>query len=446
MALSEEQKKEAIKKLMDYKKQKEATSAVENFNNPKPLNDVQKKLLEIRQRKVTPEVVPQQLNKVQQFQEALNKPLFGKTDVLGGAAKTFFGGTAKAVGTAAQAGIEDVKSLVKGQPFNPQSQANVEAQKAYGTPAKAAGTILSSAIETTPVVKVPFLGKMTGKLGNVLKTAAESQYARALAPTTKEAKILTQRVVPELLKKRVVGGMEKIGDIAREGVEKYGGQIEEAVENIPQAAKVAIKPVVDTIDNFKNQFIVAGKIISKKGVKVADDLKNVIEQFGEEIGQRDLIGVRRIIDKEVQAGKGFLGVKNTLGVEARKEMVDSIRTTLAEANPKLAEINKKFSFWKNVEKVVTGTSQRKVGQSGGLRKTVAEVSGAVVGSPLGVAGSFITGKAAGLLEKGLSSPAWNTVSAVAKNELAKAISENSVKKVTTIMAKVLNVGKNLTRD
>jgi hypothetical protein len=106
--------------------------------------------------------------------------------------------------------------------------------------------------------------------------------------------------------------------------------------------------------------------------------------------------------------------------EAHGMAADAMREELAKQFPSIDILNKEYHFWKDAAKVVGDTIQRREGQAKPLGRKIIGAAGAATG--FGVAGvkGLALGKVAGdSFEALMTSPAWNTISAVWKDKLAQ---------------------------
>lgn len=105
---------------------------------------------------------------------------------------------------------------------------------------------------------------------------------------------------------------------------------------------------------------------------------------------------------------------------------DAIRSVLAQNYPNIADINREYTFWKNADKVVQDTLLRRQGQAKPLGVKMANVAGTGAGMMVGgIHGAIMGREAMGMLESTITSPAWQTVSAVLKDRLADAIASGN---------------------
>lgn len=158
-------------------------------------------------------------------------------------------------------------------------------------------------------------------------------------------------------------------------------------------------------------------------------LQAIIADLGESARADQLVAVRRAWDKVVAQAGGFaqrapgaigMPLRDASEAAAKREATTAIRRVLDDAVPELTKLNKEFSFWKNLDDVLTQTMQRTTPQGRGLGSRVAEVGGAVVGSAAGAGGmgAFITGKLAKAVDAAFTSTRWKLVSAQMKDKIA----------------------------
>ena len=283
------------------------------------------------------------------------------------------------------------------------------------------------------------IGKLTGKQ----KEKAIKMFTEALAPTTKKTKSQAGKIVPGLLEKEVKGSLPKIEKIAQQQISEQGSKINEIIKNLPEGSKIKVKPVVDSISEWQSKFVVDGKAINPKAVKLGDDLKEIFVQFGDEVDTESMRKVRQILDKEVALGSGFTAdVITKLDTQVKKEITDSIRNEIAKEVPELAKVNKEYTFWKNVDDVVGGTIERTKGQSGRLREGIGTLTGGAAGISGGlqtaVAGAVI-GK---IVTKVVNSAAWKTLSAIQRNKIADYVAEGNKEKLFNYLRRTSVITRN----
>ena len=163
-------------------------------------------------------------------------------------------------------------------------------------------------------------------------------------------------------------------------------------------------------------------------LKVADEILDIVKQFGDELEADNIIELRRIWDGTIaKAGKGFgLAEKDTFKLEVKKTATNKIRDELGTKFPDLDVLNKEFSFWKGVKDTVAETTRRTQGktsfqanQAGRLGATGGFIKG-------GVEDAIYIGIAAKNLTKLFSSTAWRTMSAKKKMQLARLMESGDV--------------------
>jgi hypothetical protein len=257
---------------------------------------------------------------------------------------------------------------------------------------------------------------------------ARQLYSKALAPTTNANKNLTEKIVPELLDQGEWGGLKTLSGKAQDVKAEVGPQIDAALQakgNVPQP----VKPVLDSLDEFKQSFVSSnGTVLNQGAVDAAEKLQSQLLDMsssglvgkGGYVSTKDLVAARRVWDTTVARAGGFTGKTLAEGsmADAMAEGANSIRRELASANPDLAALNAKYSFWSNVQRVSDATLQRRTGQIGGLLGDgVAELGGALVdGAAGGVKGAVLN-----VARKTAISPASRTARAVMWGNLGRAI-------------------------
>jgi hypothetical protein len=271
------------------------------------------------------------------------------------------------------------------------------------------------------------VNKATDAAVPLLQKSAKAQYMKALAPTKAQNKVIAQRITPGLLQRGVTGSLEGIHDQAGAALDDVGPQIDEAIKNIPQGKKLAIQPVLDSLEDYKQQGVVDGVKVDPDLVKQAAQLQRIVKQFGPDVSYSSLNRVRRIWDSKVARVGGYAGQSLAEGskVDAFREGASAIREELAKDRPDIAKLNKEYSFWSNVQQVVGDTIKRRSGQEGALMPKLAGIGGAATGHTIPGAVMYALGRV-------IQSPRWRTFSAVKKTQIANAISAGDVATVTKL--------------
>lgn len=289
----------------------------------------------------------------------------------------------------------------------------------------------------------PVVAPVVGKVVEKLLPAGTKQYAQALGATTVENKKLSDKIVPELIKRRVHGSREKLAEMAAKGIDESGAELDAALAQVPQGKAVDVGAVMDHLHKLKRQYVVpsgtpgVNTIVDQSAYNSLGELQTLVAST-----QPTFSSVRRlrqILDGMVTAGDRTFGRTISEGskLDATREAANAIRSELAKTAPNVALINKEYTFWKNVERVVGATQLRTSSQATGLGQQIAEG----VASP-GAAAALATGQAgtAGaiavpvILRKIVQSPSWKTFSAVQKDRLAEAIATGDAQAVSEILA------------
>jgi hypothetical protein len=311
-----------------------------------------------------------------------------------------------------------------------QTYANPETRPTFGQ----AMSVLPEALGqgTGSYIGSDLLGKGVGKTTKaavpLLEKSANTEYLKALSPTKAQNKVLAQRVTPGLIDRGVSGSLEGINDTAGAALDDVGSQIGEAVKNIPQSKKLAIQPVIDSLEEYKQQGVVDGVKVDPDLVNKATQLQRIVKQLGPDVSYSSLNRVRQIWDAKVAKAGGYAGKTLSEGsaVDAMREGASAIRSELAKDRPDIAKLNAEFSFWSNVQQVVGDTINRRSGQEGALMPKIAGIGGLAAGNKLMAAAMYGLGRI-------IQSPRWRTFSAIKKTQIANAISAGDAATLTKLV-------------
>jgi hypothetical protein len=274
-----------------------------------------------------------------------------------------------------------------------------------------------------------FRGRASAKL---LESAKQNFYD-ALNPTTKVNKALTENKVAQGLVDRgvVSTSLKDLRERAQAQMEHYGEKIDDAFDaRTDQNLRVSPDPILQELEAQK-QGAMIGKVVpaaSKAHVaklaELQDEIRKVADANEGNIPVADLRKLRQINDTVVaQSKRGFALPPDELGkIDAHRIAGNAQRGALAEAMPEAADLNREFSFWKNVDKVAGDTSTRRVGQRTPLTDRMFQGTGAAIGASIaGPKGAFAGAELGGKLSRLKNSMIWNSVSARTKARVAALI-------------------------
>lgn len=316
-----------------------------------------------------------------------------------------------------------------------------------GKVAKGAGSVIEKAAQ--PVA-------------DVLRASSERDYSRALNATTKGNKLRSADIVPELIDRGVMAPTLKgLGAKAKASVAQVGEAIGNAWEGLPEDASVKLQPVLDRLQQFSDEnFTVPGKQtdiaggtkpvpmgpVAQKGIANIQALRDTLKDAagndadGElAIPAQNLRRLRQYFDTVTEAAGRYEGrnLDDATQGAAHGAAADAIREELGKQYPDIAALNKEFSFWKDVDRVVSDTLLRRQGQAKPLSSTLAK--GAATGAGYlngGLHGAIVARGLVSGIERLTTSPAWRTVSAVMKDRLADAIAGGDQGKIADVVADI----------
>jgi hypothetical protein len=281
-----------------------------------------------------------------------------------------------------------------------------------------------------------------------VQESAEASMSKALGPTTKVNKELTQKVVPGLIERRTTaltrGGLL---NKATKATEEAGEALEAGYEKLPPNAQLQWGSVLKRLSEAKSRYVIDGEVLDKEAHTALDqvqkDLLNVAKG-------KDTILVasarkaRQILDSATKRSSKTFGLtgNETAKVAAQKEAANAIRSELAKEFPEIDKLNKEFSFWNNVKKVVGETVQRTKSQSS-LSQELAGDTGAIVGATMkGTIGSIaISALTLKFLKQAVQSTGWRTTSAMTKASLANFLAKGDFVKADSLLQKIMSANQ-----
>lgn len=304
-----------------------------------------------------------------------------------------------------------------------------------------------------------------------LSRMAESQYERALAPTTNYMKATTRDIVPGLIDRGEMGSLESLNKRSGERVAELMPELDKEYQALQSSSpKLPVRgaggkmqatsvgqignagtQILKDLDTLKGKYMVpdaTGKlqVANQQAVNAIEGVQGVVKKFGKNISPDSLRRLKAIFDEPVAKAGGYAGAdlatKYTLN--ANEEAANSIRKILRSNSPNISALNKEVSFWLDVQLVTGKTIERQTGQSGGLITAIGKpllVGGAAeAGSHFGgTAGGIEAGVGASLLvtaTKMIRSPLWRTTSAVFKDRVADALASGSVGQLSALATRL----------
>lgn len=301
---------------------------------------------------------------------------------------------------------------------------------------KTAGTaIVKTGAAIDPLIGASRVGKPIAK---ALKKSAGASLEKVLAPTKEVTKAKTAKVLPELVKEKITAfSTESFQKQIRERMSNVGKQFDDLIESEGIHGETKTAKLTNVLEEAKKNFMVGDVVVEPKTIKVIEGLQDTLSQFGDSIPNTELRTLNQIWSKTVAKGKRFDITKTSEvldELDLKKIVTDSMRQELAKTNPKLDIINKKYSFYKNVDDVLSETVRRKKGQAGGLGKKLAFVAGLATGE--GVMGKLVSATAMSTFVKTIESTAWRTVSSKLKLKLSESIATGNKAAIADVLRQI----------
>ena len=295
-----------------------------------------------------------------------------------------------------------------------------------------------------------------------LQKKAEWQVAEFLAPSKWNTTRAAKKITPEILERGITGTREEVLWLAKDQRGVYWKMIWD-IEELGLKGDINMAKIDEAIDKFA----IKANLVDMKWnpiawqevkVKALDDVMKTLRTASEGedfVDANKLTTIRKAFDEVYKwTDESLDKFQNGL----RKEVADELRRQFADSNPTLKDINKEFSFYANLDNVLTETIDRRFGKGewGWIETkrtwllwtlwswTWIAVGSAVWGIPWWVVWGMIWRAAALKLDEVMSSPKWKSVSAQKKKELAEAIINQDTKTVekiidSIIVAQALNI-------
>lgn len=296
--------------------------------------------------------------------------------------------------------------------------------------------LLQGGIEAT-TAGLPFLA-------GPLQRTATTQYERALAPTTKINKAITQDISPELIQRGEYGSLGGLEKKAGQKISQLSPELNTAYQqasslptstgSLPATLPGSGTKVIQDLEALKQTYMPGGQIAQPQAVNAIGGVQDIVKQYGPDVDATTLRRLRQIFEDPVAQRGGYAGadLSTSYTLNAQKQAADSIRGILNK-NPDIGALNKEISFWLDVQRVTSQSGLRQTGQSGGLLKVLSPLAaggaaattgmqfGAVHGMEAGVATALTT-----MAYQAMRSPTWRTASAILKDRFAQALASGDV--------------------
>lgn len=282
-------------------------------------------------------------------------------------------------------------------------------------------------------------------LAGPLRRAATTQYERALAPTTKINKAITQEITPQLIQRGEKGSLEGLEARASQKIYDLSPQLNTAYGQAQGTGPIANAgtKVISDLESLKQSYMPQGIIAQPHAVNAIQGVQDIVKQYGPDVSPNSLRRLRQIFEEAPAKAGAYAGadLSTSYTLNAQKEAADSIRGILNKA-PDIGALNKEISFWLDVQRVTSQSGLRRTGQEGGLMKVLSPMAGALAGATTGIKFGATRGMEAGaataLTTAAIQitrSPLWRTTSAVVKDRLAQALARGDIGAVTALFGR-----------
>jgi hypothetical protein len=271
---------------------------------------------------------------------------------------------------------------------------------------------------------------------DLLTREAEQQVAeRVLAPGNPRYRGTAAALAPEILDRKLQGSRLELQQMADEGMDAAGQQIDAAINaSGGRQAPIPTQPILDAmtkrIDDLSVTHPATGEVTpiptAVGRVENLTKLRDYIQAQGPDIAFDQLQKIRDDFYAEAAKKGGYERAGNVQLADtawAAREGGSAIREALAQAMPETTPHYAEYAFWKNLDTVLDPALGRpKAGVTGRLSIPGAIVGAAVSKAPgLSATGALVVSKLYGAIRDAQASPAWQLASASKKMAIARAI-------------------------
>ena len=294
-------------------------------------------------------------------------------------------------------------------------------------------TLARPVIDTTKTLAKQAVAPIAEPIANTLRTSAEESVQKALGATTNKNKAIAANLAPQILARP----FSETSAFSRTGLEAKAAEgkaiVGEGYNQMgPLKGSTPTQPIVDALEKEKAQFMAGGKVVDEAGYKQVESIQKLITDYGDTIDNQTLREVRHIFDKQVERSKGGFALPPDEGtaLDVKRSASNVFRKTLGNENPDFAALNKQYTFWSNLEKVIGDTNKRTAPQTG-FGKDLATLAGAASGH--GVVNIALKAVTFRWLSSAMKSTGWRLTSARIKNSIADSLSNGDFKGTQKIL-------------
>ena len=273
---------------------------------------------------------------------------------------------------------------------------------------------------------IPSPSWITQDIWDSLRKSSIASVERALNPTTKRAKQLTQKIAPWVIERNMVWSLEDLWEQAQKGMEDFWSKIGEYIDANGIKWEIDTNKLTKIFDDINIDYNPQWKVVNPQVQNITDWFKNILKQYGNKIDWEDAKLLMKAWDNVVYSTKWWIQTEDlALSNQFRKKGADVIRSELAKSNPDLAKLNKEYSFFSNLKEVIDATAMRKTGQVWWLERMATVIWAAWWLSSGWLISALWSWLAMKYFIWLVRSPYWNTLSASIKNKIANMISTKS---------------------
>ena len=226
-----------------------------------------------------------------------------------------------------------------------------------------------------------------------LRGKSATNMERALQPKTLDHKGITQRIAPELATRGHYGSTgPKFDKSILDAHARAGRRVRFVESQINATTTVNTRGILERIDDAANDLSVPsrtpGETVSfhDDAIKALQEQRAKISALPDEVPFRDLLKIRRQLDKAIRERGGFketAASADKVKTQVLRGVADLVRNELGDVSPALRKANREYNLYRAAHDIVTRRNLSEVGISDSWMHGLGRISDDLVASYIG---------------------------------------------------------------
>lgn len=221
-----------------------------------------------------------------------------------------------------------------------------------------AGASTNIPVSQYAMMAAPGLAKAASNaVTNKFGLTPTQQIENAIAPGAVERRAITNNIAPELAKDANLTG--KTGAAFDQALfsryQTAQKALDAAEKSVPAGTMVPKQPLLQQVDKAIDDLQVSGQNGAKisghdDAVKILQQERDKLDQFGDQIPFSDLLKYRRQLDQAIRTSGGFketASAADRAAMEAKRLVANTVRGGLANSTGAMSAANKEYGLMRN---------------------------------------------------------------------------------------------------